>query len=311
MFGSHLSIAGGLVNALREAESLGLDTVQVFTKNQRQWKPPALDEAAEAEWLTELRRLGWEDRTVSHTSYLINLASPDPDLWSKSVELMRDEFARCERLSIPFLVMHPGAHMGSGPEAGLEQIAHAVAQLLREKPDEKTVLCLETTVGAGTQLGGTFEQLADLAGRIDRLTGAAAHRRVGFCLDTCHVVSAGHNGSTPESAEGILLDFDRICGLDRLRVVHVNDSKAPRGSRRDLHEHIGEGHVGVQFFAAVVNNEALRGVPKIMETPKGQTPKGTPFDDLNLRRLKKLVRKDDRSGTPVPSDRSSRRTART
>jgi deoxyribonuclease-4 len=311
MFGSHLSVAGGLANALREAETLGLDTVQVFTKNQRQWKPPAVDEEAERAWLAELGRLGWQDRTVSHASYLINLASPDPELWEKSVALMLDEFARCARLSIPFLVQHPGAHMGAGAEAGMDRIAEAGARLLAETAGDRTVLCLETTVGAGTQIGGRFEELAELARRIEARAGRTARERVGFCLDTCHVFAAGYDGRTAEGAAGVLAEFDKVCGLGRLRVAHVNDSKAGLGSRRDLHEHIGEGAVGMAFFEAVVNHPALRGVPKVMETPKGETEKGTAFDTLNLRKLKKLVRKDDGSGAPGVRARPSRRSVRT
>ncbi len=296
MFGSHLSIAGSLPQALRDAEALGLDTVQVFTKNQQQWAAKPLDPAVIAEWASELRRLGWQGRTVSHASYLINLASPDPELWKKSTALMREEIERCERLGIPFLVHHPGAAMGATPDEALTRIAAAYKQLLADTRGYTTTLCLENTVGAGTTIGRSFEELADLRSRITAATGQPA--RVGFCFDTCHAHAAGYDFSDRKAAEAVLSDFDRLCGLANLKVVHVNDSKAPAASKRDLHAHIGEGTIGSRKgkpslkssgFAAVVNHPALTQTPKIMETPKGKSEGGVDFDTLNLRRLRKLM----------------------
>ncbi|MEC9374420.1 MAG: TIM barrel protein, partial [Planctomycetota bacterium] len=163
MFGSHLSIAGNMSNALREAEGLGLDTVQVFTKNQRQWRFTPLADEVEAEWKSEVARLGWEGRVVAHDSYLINLASPDDALWEKSIGLMAEEFERCRRLEIPYLVSHPGAHTGSGVDAGLVRIAKAYKRLLKDSRGSGVTLCLENTAGGGSTLGRTFEELALLA----------------------------------------------------------------------------------------------------------------------------------------------------
>lgn len=290
MLGSHLSIAGAMANALREAGSLALDTVQVFTKNQRQWRVAPLDPGAVREWLGELDRLGWRGRVVAHDSYLINLASPDDALWEKSIATMREEFERCERLAIPFLVSHPGAHTGAGLDFGLRRIAAAYRRLFRETRGGRVALCLENTAGAGGTIGRTFEELAELARLIRSEAGADAEGRVGYCLDTCHALAGGYDITTEARAAAVLADFDRVCTLSDLRVLHLNDSKGALGSRLDRHEHIGKGQVGLRGFAPFVNHPALRGVPKIMETPKGQTPKGTPLDTLNLRRLRGLMR---------------------
>jgi deoxyribonuclease-4 len=311
VFGSHLSIAGSLANALREAESLGLDCVQVFTKNQQQWRVPPLSEDAVAEWKSELARLGWDGdaapaggrpssgrrpaasateavgRIVSHASYLINLASPDDALWHRSIDLMREEIERCERLGIRYLVHHPGSSTSSTLEDGLVRIAAAYRELFRRTAGYRTVCCLENTAGGGSTIGRTFEELARLRAMIVEATGQAG--RVAFCFDTCHAHAAGYGMESRAKAAAVIDEFDRWCELSHLRVVHLNDSKAPRGSRLDRHEHIGKGTIGLDGFAAVVNRPELRGRPMIMETPKGTTDKGTPWDSLNLRRLKRLV----------------------
>lgn len=309
-FGSHLSIAGGMVNAIDEARRLRMDTVQVFTKNQRQWKVSPLKEEDRAAWLEGLRSAGWESRTVAHDSYLINLASPDKELWEKSVRVMREEIERCEALSIPYLVSHPGAHMGEGVDKGLRKIARAYKRLFRETRGGRTMVCLEDTAGGGTTLGRTFEELGDLKRYIEDAAGADAEGRVGFCFDTCHALAAGydlasHEGGdgtgkkrtraeAEELAGGVLDEFDSICGLGNLRVVHLNDSVGARGSRRDRHAHIGQGNVAMGAFAAVVNRPELSDVPMILETPKGENDKGVAWDTVNLRRLRRLVVKADK-----------------
>jgi deoxyribonuclease-4 len=296
MFGSHLSIANSLPQALRDAEALDLDTVQVFTKNQQQWKAKPLDPAVIAEWTSELRRLAWHGRTVSHASYLINLASPDPELWKKSTALMREEIERCEALQIPFLVHHPGAAMGATPDQALNRIANAYKQLLASTSGYRTILCLENTVGAGTTIGRSFEELADLRRRIAEASSHPA--RVGFCFDTCHAHAAGYDLSDRNAAAAVLDSFDALWGLANLKVLHVNDSKAPASSKRDLHAHIGAGTIGSRRgkpalkssgFAAVVNHPKLAQIPKILETPKGKSDGGIDHDTLNLRRLKRLI----------------------
>ena len=296
MLGSHLSIADGLAAAARKAHDLTMDTVQVFTKNQRQWKVKPLDPVAAGEWRGALEEFGWLDRTVSHASYLINLASPDDELWAKSIDLMTEEIERCETLSIPNLVHHPGAYTTSDEDSGLSRIAKAYKQLLKRTAGYQTVLCLEDTVGSGSNLGRTFEQLADLRGRIVEATGTP--ERVGFCFDTCHAHAGGYDMSSRASGEAVLAEFDRLCGLEHLRAAHLNDSIGDLGSRKDRHAHIGEGTIGGgttsrrlgdSGFAAVMNHPRLKSVPKILETPKEDTEAGTPMDTINLRRLRRLV----------------------
>lgn len=301
VFGSHLSIAGGMHNALLEGERLKLDTVQVFTKNQQQWKVKPLADDAVREWTEHVERLGWRGRTVSHASYLINLASPDDELWAKSIDLMTVELERCEALGIPFLVHHPGAYTTSDQESGIGRIIEAYGELFKRTKGFSTVSCLEDTVGSGSNLGRTFEELSALRSGIVELTGEPG--RVGFCLDTCHLHAGGYDLSSRASAERVLEEFDEKCGIASVRALHFNDSLRDLGSRKDRHAHIGEGTLsrrgGIEAgaklplaetgFAAFVNHPAFAGVPKILETPKEDTPKGTPMDTVNLRRLRKLV----------------------
>jgi len=267
MFGSHLSIAGSLVNALDEARKLKLDTVQIFTKNQQQWKAKPLDPAVVRDWRAEVARLGWQDRTVSHASYLINLGSPDDELWRKSINLMRDEIERCEALGIPFLVHHPGAFTTSTREAGIARVAAAYGELFRQTKGAKTVSCLENTVGGGSTLGREFTELAQLRDLIIGATGSP--ERLGICFDTCHAHAGGYDLSTRLGAESALRAFDREVGLSWIRVLHLNDSKAPKASK--------------------LNYSGFADRPKIMETPKGTNDAGTAYDTLNLRRLRSLL----------------------
>jgi len=319
VFGGHLSIAGSLANALREGEALGLDTVQVFTKNQRQWKAGPLDAAAVGEWRSEVARLGWDKggptgggRTVAHAGYLINLASPDDGLWRRSIDLMTVEVERCEALAIPFLVHHPGSYTTGTLDAGLSRIVAAYSEVFTRTRGFSTVSCLEGTVGAGRTIGGAFEHLAALRARIAEATGSPA--RVGFCLDTCHLHAAGYDLSTRGKARGVLAEFDGLCGLAHVRVVHLNDSKGAAGSRLDRHAHVGAGTIGggtararlaASGLAEFVNHPAFARVPKILETPKGVTEAGTPWDRVNVARLRGLVERPSGPGAGGPTKSGS------
>lgn len=294
MFGAHLSIAGGMVNALDAAQRLRMDCVQVFTRNQRQWNVKPLAQADREAWVAALTDLGWHRRrgaarTVSHASYLINLASPDRALWRRSIALHREELDRCEALRIPLCVLHPGAHRGEPREtadelAGLRRVVKALDQVHRELPGYRVITCLETTTGAGTVLGGSFEHLAYIRGHL------ADPKRVAWCLDTCHVTAAGYDMTTPHRAAEVLASFNAICGHRHLRVLHLNDSVGAVGSHRDRHANIGFGACGLPCFRAVVNCPGFALVPKIIETPKGKDQKGLPWDLRNIRRLKRLIR---------------------
>jgi len=304
-----------MVNALLEGETLGLDCVQVFTKNQQQWKAKPLDPGMVRDWHLKVGELKWNaggphgrGGIVSHSSYLINLASVNDELWAKGVDLMTDEIERCETLGIPYLVHHPGSHVGGDLETGLSRIANAYGEIFRRTKGARTVSCLEGTVGAGSTIGAPFEHLCTLRARIVETTGEPD--RIGFCLDTCHLHAAGHDLSTRSAAESVLNAFDTQCGVGNLHVLHVNDSKGPLASKLDRHDHIGHGWIGggatkhtgegtfsaaklrSSGFAAVLNHPRIRVIPKIMETPKGvrETPSGrsTSWDQINLKRLRGL-----------------------
>jgi deoxyribonuclease-4 len=294
MFGSHLSIAGDMCNALRQAEKLGLDTVQVFTKNQQQWAAKPLSPQQISDWHAEVKRLGWSGpaKGVSHASYLINLASPDDTLWKKSIDLMRDEIHRCELLAIPYLVHHPGAFTTSTLADGIARIAAAYKILFSSTSGYRTISCLEGTAGGGSTIGGSFEHLRDLRAAIISTTGLPD--RIGFCLDTCHLHAAGNDMSSRAVANATLARFDALCGITHLKVFHLNDSKGTLGSKLDRHMHIGEGELSPvsladSGFAAVVNHPHCAHIPKILETPKDGDCNGTPWDTINLARLRSLL----------------------
>ncbi len=285
MLGSHLSVAGGLVNALIEGREKKMDTVQIFTKNQRQWKAKPLEPGVIKDWLTDLQQLGWQDRTVSHASYLINMASPEPDLRAKSTAAMTDEIERCEALSVPYCVVHPGSHRGEGREGGIERIAKSINQVNKSTAGYTAMILLETTVGSGNLLGGTFEDLADIRNLVKD------PHRVGTCLDTCHISAAGYDISTKTKAQAVFKKYDQIVGLNNLQCFHLNDSKEPIGSKRDRHEHIGDGFVGKAGFEYIMNEGRFARLPMILETAKNETPKGTPMDLVNIRRLKRMIKR--------------------
>ena len=305
MFGSHLSIAGGLVNALDEAERLGMGCVQIFTKNQRQWKVVDLRPRDRDAWLARLAALRWDRsrgprRTVSHSSYLINLASPDGPMRARSIAMQRVEIERCEALHIVCCVIHPGAHLGRArpagerhdldlvpsrdERAGLARIVKALDRVHRDLPGYRTVTCLETTAGAGTVLGYCFRHLAFVRERLRE------PERVGFCFDTCHVTAAGYDLTTDAGARAVWRRWNAVCGRKHLLVFHLNDSVGAVGSRLDRHAHIGAGRCGRSCFRSIVNQPAFERVPKILETPKGINAKGVPWDRVNIRRLKRLVK---------------------
>ena len=290
MFGSHLSIAGGLENALIQAQDYGMDCVQVFTKNQRQWRVPELTDDQIERWFAHQESTGIT-QVVSHDSYLINLASPKKDTRQKSIDLFREELRRCEALGIPDLVTHPGAHMKEGEEAGLQRVADAINQLHDELGALNVVTCLEITAGQGTALGYSLEHLATLIEKID------ADERLGVCLDTAHLLVAGYDLTTARGAQNVLREVKTTVGLDRVRVLHLNDSKVPCGKRVDRHEHIGHGYIAKTALGVIVNTPGLKRVPKILETAKGQAPDGRDWDAVNLAALRGLVRRRGRSRT--------------
>ena len=268
--------------ALIAADGLGMDCVQVFTANQRQWKPKPPDADAIAAWHDQLAATPMP--VVSHDSYLINLASGNASTREKSVALFRAELERCEALAIPHVVMHPGAHLGAGRDEGIRRIARCFDRLHRDLPGYRVVTLLEVTAGQGTTLGERFEHLAAIR---DAVTEPD---RLAVCLDTCHLLAAGYDLTSAAGARATLDELDDVLGLDLVRCVHMNDSKHPRGSRKDRHDHIGQGHVALDAFAVFVHEPAFATVPKVLETPKGDADDGRPWDTVNLDTLRKLPR---------------------
>jgi deoxyribonuclease-4 len=281
MFGSHLSIAGGLHNALLAAETLGFATVQVFTKNQKQWSCKPLEEGHVGDWKSHCTRLKFR-QTVSHDSYLINLAATDALIWQKSVELFMEELRRCSVLGIPYLVSHPGAHMGAGEEAGLTKIVAALDVIHDAVPADGVITCLEITAGQGTSLGYKLEHLAEIVERVK------APDRLGVCLDTAHLFAAGYDFRGRKYTK-FRKEVENTVGLSRVKVLHVNDSKKDLGSRVDRHDHIGRGLIGLDGFRPFVRDEAFENVPKILETPKEKDEQGRDWDAVNVETLRSLV----------------------
>jgi deoxyribonuclease-4 len=281
--GAHESIAGGLVNAFDRGQTATCDSIQIFTKSNRQWKARPLEDEEVAAWRERMHaeeESGGIFPVVAHTSYLINVGSPKEETWEKSYNALKIEVERCEMLGIPYLALHPGSHLKAGEEAGLANIARALSQLHAETAGFETMVCLEHMAGQGTNMGTTFEQLAWLLEHTDQ------GERLGICLDSCHLYAAGYDVRTPEGYARTMEDFQRIVGLERLKIVHLNDSMHELGSQRDRHAHIGEGTIGLEGFRNFVNDPRLAGLPGLLETDKS--------DDLhedieNLERLRSLI----------------------
>lgn len=283
LLGVHNSIAGGLTRALDIGVALRCECMQMFVRNQRQWRAPPLTDADVAAWRTARARTDIAPVAV-HDSYLINLACPDRTIRDRSIDAFADELGRCNRLGVEYLVMHPGAHLGAGEQAGLNMLVESLDCVLADQPGGPTVVLLELTAGQGTGLGWRFEQLAYV------LEHAAEPGRLGVCVDTCHAFAAGYDLRAPESVAATLDELDRVVGLSHLRAMHVNDSKRELGSRVDRHEHIGRGHIGDRGFWSLLHEPRLAAIPMILETPKGEQGDRLEHDRRNLARLRRLVK---------------------
>lgn len=281
-FGAHMSIAGGLPRAVDRAVLHGCDALQIFTKSAGQWRArPIPDEEARA-FTARVRETGIAP-VVAHASYLINAGASVEPLRSRSIESLAEELARADRLGLAGLVLHPGAATGRGVDEALECVARALRQVLKGRRRRACRILLEHTAGQGTSLGWRFEHLRQILEALD------GDERVGVCLDTCHLIAAGYAIDSADGVDRTLAEFDRVVGLARLHVVHVNDSKRPLGSRVDRHTHIGEGTIGLEGFRAIVNHPALAGLPMLLETPKTeQRGTGVALDPLDARNLATL-----------------------
>jgi deoxyribonuclease-4 len=290
-----MSIAGGLFRAVERAAEVGCDCVQLFTGNPRSFPKHARDPKTRS---TAPQRLFGDDQVgrfaatlaetgvehpISHSSYLINLASPDPQLWLKSIDTMEDELRRAGELDIPYVVVHPGAHTTASSEAGMENIVRALDELEKRLPDEAAHCLLETTAGQGTCLGWQFEQLGEM------LNGVRCNDRLGVCVDTCHVFAAGYELAERRDYLATIRRLDKAVGLERVKAFHLNDSKTECGSRVDRHDHIGFGEMGVEPFRHLVNDRRFRKTPMYLETRKGEDESGELWDKINLQTLRDLA----------------------
>lgn len=283
LLGCHLSVGKGFAAVLDEAARLGINAVQIFSHSARSWKMRPLSPTE-----AEAFRKRWEESDVQyfvvHTSYLLNLASPDRALWERSLASLREEVRRAGELGIPDVVTHLGSHRGAGMEAGIARVAEALLALqdtLEWRRYGSVRLMLELTAGAGDTVGKRFEELAEI---IERAGGS---ERLGICFDTCHAFASGYELRSREGLEGTLRELDHTVGHERLWLVHLNDSAHPLDSHKDRHAHIGRGEIGIEGFRLVVNHPRLRELPFILETPKGELD-GEDADVVNLRTVRAL-----------------------
>ncbi len=286
--GAHLSIAGGLPRAVDRAQATRCQALQIFTKSVGQWRARPLPDEEVARFRARVLESGIAP-VVAHNSYLINIAASDRVLRARSLAALGEEIDRAERLGLDGLVMHPGSYTTGTESKGLRLVASGLAEILGERPRGTVKVLLEHTAGQGTNLGHRFEHLAAI---VERLEGS---RRIGVCLDTCHLLAAGYDICSTEGYERTFREFDRIVGLDRLAVFHMNDSKRPCGSRVDRHEHIGKGCLGLEPFRRILNDPRFADLPMLLETPKLETAASLrrsdadPWDVKNLRALRKLI----------------------
>ncbi len=287
LLGCHLSISGGLHRAFEQAEKLRINAMQIFSHNARSWRMKPLSpeeiESFKSKWAESAVQY-----IVIHTSYLINLASSKPDVYEKSVQALIEEIERAGRLGIPHVNTHVGAHLGAGIEEGLQRIVAALDQVL-ESPEAQqypdVMVLLENDAGTGSSLGARFEELGLI---LDNVSHA---ERFGVCFDTCHGFAAGYDFTSPGGLESVLTQMERAFGMERLKLIHANDSKHPLGSRRDRHEHIGRGHIGLEGFRSVVNHPRLLDLPFILETPKADDEDkklDSEMDIVNLNAIRRL-----------------------
>ena len=273
-FGTHMSVAGGLANAVSASVELGCETVQIFTKNANQWAGKPLASADIENFRRAVRSAGLHYPTA-HDSYLINLAAPDDALFGKSIAAFTDELERAESLGLSYLVTHPGAHTGSGVEAGLARVVAGLDEAMARCAGFEVKVLLETTAGQGTTLGARFEELAAILSRVRQ------PERFAVCFDTCHVFAAGYPLAEEADYAATFAQFDDMIGLQKLNLFHMNDSVKPLGSRVDRHAGLGLGEIGLEAFRRLVTDPRFQDIPMILETPKEDAAGGA-MDAVNL-----------------------------
>lgn len=277
LIGAHVSISGGLEKAIQQGEELNATTIQIFTKSNRQWHAKNITQE-EANRFNQVLQQSSINPVVAHATYLINIGSANPEIEKKSVQAVLQELDRCQMLTIPYLILHPGSHTQTNETECLDRIARNLQYIL-DSTNSSTSILLEIMAGQGSSVCYTFEQLAYI---LDKIT---AKKRIGICFDTCHAFAAGYNFSTPQQYEAMWHTFDTTIGLDKLKVLHINDSKKERGSHVDRHEHIGKGKIGLEAFRLIFNDPRFFDIPKILETPKGSLKE----DKINMTILTGLL----------------------
>lgn len=275
--GVHVSVAGGVDLAVERGVALKCDSIQIFNKNNNQWKAFVISDEVVARYKANLKACSIHP-VISHASYLINLATSDQALWEKSRDSFAEELDRCDRLGIPYLIVHPGSHMGAGEDVGIARVAAALNEIYARKK-VKCVTTIEHTAGQGNHIGYKFEHLAGIR------KGMNDKKKFAVCLDTCHLVAAGYDYSTPEKYQAMMASFDKIVGLKTLKAVHLNDSKTTLGSRVDRHDHIGKGTVSKSGFRSFLTDPRLAEIPGVIETPTDGTGKDEKRNLATLRRL--------------------------
>jgi len=287
LLGAHESVAGGAYHAIARGKEDGCEAIQIFARPSAQWRAKPLDPEEVSLFRSERAAVGWP--VMSHASYLINLSAADPAILAKSREALADEMLRAEELGLDFVVLHPGAHLGAGAEAGIEAAAASLSDLHQRTRGFRVRLLLEITAGQGSCLGCRFEEMEAMLAR------ARGGHTIGICFDTCHAHASGHDLSTEEGYDRVFGrsgSFARVIGLDRLQAFHLNDSKTPTGSHVDRHAEIGDGYLGLLPFWRLVNDPRFTTTPAILETPSG--PDKLPSFARNLARLRALI------GAPRP-----------
>ena len=287
LLGAHMSIGGGVHTAIERGCSIKCTAIQMFVKNNMQWFARPLTSDETRAFLNHQER-GQLLSIFAHANYLINLAATNLQFHANSMRSLSEELIRADQLELPFLVMHPGAHLGAGEEAGLEKIAASIDAIFRVIPKVKTRIALETTAGQGSCLGHRFEHIAYI------IENVREPDRLCVCIDTAHLFAAGYDLGTESGIKKTFREFDRVIGFDRLAAIHVNDSKTARGSRVDRHQHIGKGQIGLDAFRFIMRDRRFRKIPKVLETPKGKEMRE---DIRNLRTLRGLAPLNSRTGS--------------
>lgn len=280
LLGAHMSIACGLYTAFERAERVGCTAMQIFTKNSNQWEDPVITSDDVAKY-KETENKSKVKIVVSHDSYLINLCGASDKLLESSRKSFIEEIKRCEALEIKYMIFHPGAHTTMERREAIKLVAESLNYSHKSTPKSEVVTLIETTAGQGTTVGSSFEEIAEI------ISGVKDKKRIGVCIDTCHIFAVGYDIRTMDAYEKTMNEFDKIVGFDMLHTIHFNDAKKPLDSHVDRHEHIGKGEIGKAAFGYFMNDDRLTEIPKLLETPKGDD--GYKMDIINLKTLKSLI----------------------